>query len=424
MKDSLNNQINIGTGISVIGDSISIIAPSLTIKAATIAAPSSVKIYSNASGIEIGRFALQAIGDEITVRDITLTNYAGLGVNDFTKLVSGTNIKLVNVADGTQVSATVTMSGTTAIKLTGMSIRVPKDTVSNFKVLVDTQGTLVNTFASATVAEVSTFTVNGSTTNTGIVTVTVNGTPYTTATIASGATASVVATAITAAIGGTASGVSNVVTVTAGSTGIQTDASVGSITAPGITVVAATTVQGATQNNGLTLMVAVPSASSSSSSSITVGSYTTTKLYSVSVVPPTVTLVKKNANTFLMTITNVDADSDITLASVTAQVRPVSVANSNFTAYACIRNEGSADKCGTTATGGVANTVQVVPGSGVMFTTTIDVAGNTFPVSISKNSSITREIAVDSNYAVPGDLQAEITALNYGPTETYSVVAN
>lgn len=327
MKDSLNNQINIGTGISVIGDSISIIAPSLTIKAATIAAPSSVKIYSNASGIEIGRFALQAIGDEITVRDITLTNYAGLGVNDFTKLVSGTNIKLVNVADGTQVSATVTMSGTTAIKLTGMSIRVPKDTTSNLKVLVDTQGSLNDSFTG------------------GI-------------------------------------------------------------------------------NANLTLNIAIPSASSSSSSSITVGSYTTTKLYSVSVVPPTVTLVKKNANTFLMTITNVDADSDITLASVTAQVRPVSVANSNFTAYACIRNEGSADKCGTTATGGVVNTVQVVPGSGVMFTTTIDVAGNTFPVSISKNSSITREIAVDSNYAVPGDLQAEITALNYGPTETYSVVAN
>jgi hypothetical protein len=322
---STGNTVSL-TGKNITGDQVTVQAPTLTLKAATVAPASASKIYSNASGLEIGRFGAEAKAEEVTVRSITLTNTASTNqVNDFTKLVSGTNVKLVNVADNSQVSATITVNAG-SIQFTGMSVKIAKDTTANFKVLVDTQGDLVTSFTGA--------------------------------------------------------------------------------------------------NNNLRFNVAVTNASSSSTSSITVTPYATTKQYTASVVPPTVTLVKKNANTFLMKITNVDADSDVTLNSVTAQVRPVSVANSTFTAYACIRDEGSSDKCGTTATGGVANKVQAIPGAGVAFTQTIDVSGNTFPVTISKNSSITREISVDSNFSVPSDLQAEITAVNYsGNTETYSVVA-
>jgi hypothetical protein len=321
---STGNEVTLASPKDITGDNVTVAAPSITIKAATVAAPSATKIYSNATGLEIGRFGLEAKSEEITVREVTLTNKADVagvftGVTDLSKLVSGTNVKLLNVADGTQVSATVTMSGKTAIKLTGMSIKVAKDTTSNFKVLVDTQGDLVTT-ASGNIA----------------------------------------------------------------------------------------------------LNVALMSASSSSNATITLSTYQTTKTYSVSVIPPTVTLVKKDANTFVMKITNVDADQDITLSSVTAQVRPVSVANSSYAAFACIRDEGSADKCGLVAQTGA---VQAVPGVGVVFTISKDISGNTFPVTISKNSSVTREIYVDSSFVNPSDLQAEITSLNFGVSETYSVVA-
>jgi hypothetical protein len=129
--------------------------------------------------------------------------------------------------------------------------------------------------------------------------------------------------------------------------------------------------------------------------------------------------VKKSANVFLATITNADADADITLSSITAQVRPVSVANNAYEAYACIREEGGSEKCGLAA---VANKVQKIPGSAVQFNTTVDLVA-TLPILVTKNSSVTREIFIDSAFVNPSDLQAEITALNYGVDETYSVVA-
>jgi hypothetical protein len=311
---STGNEVTLA-GKNITGDTVTVAVPTLKVKASTVAAPSSSKIYSNASGLEVGRFGLEATAEEITVREITLTNVASANaLNDFTKLVSGTNVKLVNVADDKAVSATVTMSGTTAIKLTGMSIKVAKDTTSNFKIVVDTQGDLATTFNSL---------------------------------------------------------------------------------------------------NKLKFNVAVPSASSSSTSSITVTSLNTDKEYTVSVIPPTVTLTKKNANTFLVKITNADADQDITLNSITAQVRPVSVSNSNYSATTCIREEGSSDKCNV-ATSGTGS----VPGAAKEFVFAT-------AISISKNSNVTREIYVDSNFVSPTDLQGEVTGLKYNTsvTETYSVIA-
>jgi hypothetical protein len=316
---STSNEVVVSKAIN--GDNVTVSAPSLTTKASSVSPPSSTKIYSNASGIEIARFGLEAKSEDITVREITLTNTAAVNpVADFSLLVSGTNVKIVNVADGTQASATVTVTAG-EIKLTGMSIKVLKDTTANYKILVDTQGDLTTTFP-----------------------------------------------------------------------------------AP---------------NNKVSLTVAVKSASSSSLSSITSVHFNTSKIYTVSVIPPTVTLVKKSANVFLATITNADADADITLSSITAQVRPVSVANNAYEAYACIREEGGSEKCGLAA---VANKVQKIPGSAVQFNTTVDLVA-TLPILVTKNSSVTREIFIDSAFVNPSDLQAEITALNYGVDETYSVVA-
>ena len=173
------------------------------------------------------------------------------------------------------------------------------------------------------------------------------------------------------------------------------------------------TFSGGLNNDKVMLTVAVKSASSSSLSSVESVHFNTSKIYTVSVIPPTVTLVKKSANVFLATITNADADADITLNSITAQVRPVSVANNNYGATTCVREEGSSDKCDLATSG-----TGAVPGVAKTFTFVA-------PISISKNSNVTREIFVDSNFVSPADLQGEITALMYNTTvsETYSVVA-
>lgn len=320
-------------------DKVTVSAPSITLKAATVSAPSSDKIYSNSS-MEIGRFALEAKAEDVTVREITLTNGAlATAVNDLEKLVSGQNVRLVNVDTNAQVSATVALNPTssaTSIKLTGMSVLVPKDTTSNFKIVVDTAGDLTTTYA---------------------------------------------------------------------------------------------------VNKLFKLNVAVVSATSSSSSSLTAPAATLGKQYTVSIIPPTVTLTKKSANVYLVKIVNADSDVDVVVDSLTAQVRPVATNNSSYKGGFCIRTEGSSDKCtGVVALDGTVTAsklIGAIPGTANTFGPavlgTADVTS--LNISVSKNSSVTREIFVDSNFVSPTDLQAEITALTYGLTqaaqasETYSVVA-
>lgn len=320
VKNVSNGNTVPGLNKNITGDQVTVQGPELLIKKATVAAPSSTKIYGNATSAEIGRFGLEAKAEEVTVRDITFTNNSATGyINDLTKLISGTNVKLINVDTQAQVSATVTVN-TGSVKLTGMSIKIAKDTTSNFKLVVDTQGDL--------------------------------------------------ASALTPSIG-----------------------------------------------KQFNVNVNVTSTSVSSSSTVTFNGTNASfvdaaKIYTAGVVPPTVTLTKKSSNVFLVKISNTDADNNITLNSITAQVRPVSVSNSTYSATTCVRDEGSSDKCD------IATSTGAVPGAAKEFV----IAGG---VIISKNSNITREIFVDSNYVSPADLQGEITALKYDTsvTETYSVVA-
>ena len=90
--------------------------------------------------MEIGRFAVTAEAENVTVRKITLANVATATGADFTALVSGTSVKLVDVATNAQISATVTVDSATQITLDSMSAEVLKDATRNFKVLVQTQG--------------------------------------------------------------------------------------------------------------------------------------------------------------------------------------------------------------------------------------------------------------------------------------------
>jgi S-layer homology domain len=321
---ALNVVKNISTGNTVslagknlTGDNVTVSAPELIVKKATVSAPTTTKIYSNATNSEIGRFALEAKAEEVSVREITLMNNTGAGfIPNLQTLVSGTNVKLVNVSDNSQVSASVTVNMGN-ILLTGMNIKVPKDTTANYKLVVDTQGDL------------------------------------------------------------------------------------------------ATSLSGAPNFN---LNVDIVSVSVSSSAPVTIigdNSFPdAAKVYTAGVVPPTVTLVKTAANVFKVTVSNTDQDTAITLASITAQVRAVADNNSSYAAVTCLRDEGSTLKCNDV---GITSGTGSVPGAAVAFTIT---------ESISKNSSITKEIYVDSNFVNPTTLQAEVSKVNYDATsETYSVIA-
>jgi hypothetical protein len=133
----------------------------------------------------------------------------------------------------------------------------------------------------------------------------------------------------------------------------------------------------------------------------TLASVSTTD-YVLGVVPPTVSITKKSAKVFLVKVTNVDSESDITLNAIKARVKPVAVNNSTYTAIYCLRSEGSsASTCPevttSSGTGGVPGVA-----ANLMITTA---------PTISKNgSSYSYEILVDSNYVDPTDLLGEVLA--------------
>ncbi len=147
----------------------------------------------------------------------------------------------------------------------------------------------------------------------------------------------------------------------------------------------------------------------------TIASVSTTD-YVVGVIPPTVSISKKSAKVFLVKVTNVSSESDITLNALKIRVKPVAVNNSTYTAVYCLRSQGSsASTCpvtsDSTGTGGV-------PGVAANLTLVT-------PPTISKNgSSYSYEVLVDSNFVDPTDLLGEVLALTYNGTitEEYSNV--
>ncbi len=115
-------------------------------------------------------------------------------------------------------------------------------------------------------------------------------------------------------------------------------------------------------------------------------------------------LSKKTDNTFLVSITNINTSQDIILNSITTFVNSAS-ALGNYTATICMRDEGSTDTCS------IATSTGSIPGAPKKFST---------PILIPKNSTITREIYVDSPFMSPTDLQIEIQDLDYTPGGLYS----
>ena len=159
---------------------------------------------------------------------------------------------------------------------------------------------------------------------------------------------------------------------------------------------------------------------SGSSATITPGplaSVSTTD-YVVGVIPPTVSISKKSAKVFLVKVTNVSSESDITLNALKIRVKPVAVNNSTYTAIYCLRSEGSSASTCPEAT--TSTSTGSVPGVAA----NLMINAPQVP-TISKNgSTYSYEILVDSNFVDPTDLLGEVLALTYNGTitEEYSSV--
>ena len=143
----------------------------------------------------------------------------------------------------------------------------------------------------------------------------------------------------------------------------------------------------------------------------------TTGDYKLGVVPPTVALKKIDANRFLVTIKNIDTESDFDLNSITARVKPVADNNSNYTGDYCLRAEGSTvSSCPVSVD---SSSVGAIPGAATELVLTT-------PQSLTKNGgSYSYEIYIDSDYVNPPTLLGEVSAVKYntGVTESYSVSA-
>jgi hypothetical protein len=129
------------------GDTVTVSNGKATFKAATnnVGVLASKKLTANASNTEIGRFAILAEAEDVTVRKLVLTNSTSAGVVpavspaivDLTNLISGNGVKLVDLETGADISATVTVAAGT-ITVDSMSLLVLKDTTKNIKVVANT----------------------------------------------------------------------------------------------------------------------------------------------------------------------------------------------------------------------------------------------------------------------------------------------
>jgi hypothetical protein len=134
VRDSNNNAATIGAGQNLTGDKVTVNTSQVEIKTATVAAPSTSRLYSSADQ-EIGRFAVTSRNEASRLQKIVLTN---TGTANLQTIASSTSsVKLVDVATNAQVSATATIAGNT-LTLDSMNDVVGTDVTKNYKVVLTT----------------------------------------------------------------------------------------------------------------------------------------------------------------------------------------------------------------------------------------------------------------------------------------------
>lgn len=128
----------------ITGNTITIQSSTVNIKNATVSAPSGTKIYSNATDLEIGRFALEAKADEVSVNKVVVENNLTSGNIPADQLDNVfSNVRLINIANGATV-ANGTIDNTGKITFNSVSLTIPKNTTANLKLVADTNGGLTD----------------------------------------------------------------------------------------------------------------------------------------------------------------------------------------------------------------------------------------------------------------------------------------
>jgi len=134
VRDSSNNSASIGAGQNLTGDKITVNTSAVELKTATVAAPSTSRLYSSADQ-EIGRFAITARNEAARLQKVILTNG---GTASLSGIASSTSsVKLVDVATNAQISATATIAGNT-LTIDSMNDTIGQDVTKNYKVVLTT----------------------------------------------------------------------------------------------------------------------------------------------------------------------------------------------------------------------------------------------------------------------------------------------
>ena len=135
VRDSSNNTIapgNLGAGSNLTGDKTTVNTSAVELKTATMAAPSTSRVYSSAEQ-EVGRFALTARNEVARVQSVVLNN---VGTATLQTIANSTSsAKLVDVATLAEISATVTLSGN-VLTFSSMNDTIAKDVTKNYKVML------------------------------------------------------------------------------------------------------------------------------------------------------------------------------------------------------------------------------------------------------------------------------------------------
>jgi len=136
VRDASNNVIapaNLGAGKNLTGDKTTVSTSEVEVKTATIAAPSTSRIYSSAEQ-EIGRFALTSRNEVARLQSISITATTSTGT--LQSIANSTSsAKLVDVSTGLEVSSSVTIAGN-VITFSSMNDTIAKDVTKNYKVVL------------------------------------------------------------------------------------------------------------------------------------------------------------------------------------------------------------------------------------------------------------------------------------------------
>ncbi|MDD2694128.1 MAG: S-layer homology domain-containing protein [Candidatus Gracilibacteria bacterium] len=275
-RDSSNNTATIGAGKSLTSDKTTVNTATVEIKTATIAAPTTSRIFASADQ-EIGRFAVYAQNEAVRLQTIEFTNTGSAALSGVVS--SSSSVKLYDVATGLEVSSSATVDGN-KITFNSMNDTIAKDTTRNYKVVASI-GSIDDYIGDTVQLVYSTGTVVRDTNSNGLV-----------------------------------------------------------VNLPGLTF----------------------------------------KQYTLGAVPPTVSVSKTSElNKYLVTVTNVDSNTGLTLTGITVkfQSRFAGSTSTTFNGTLCLRDQGSSEDCvagtqgnGTTAGTGITQagltaTFSLLTGSGL-----------------------------------------------------------